>query len=467
MDRRCFIKSFGAMTILGGNTIDTSGIQCSANSISRSAKHSVKITNVDLNFEREPLIRPFGFKGGYLHELWQSVSLLESSSGIRKTGVSTQSILWSDASVFTSHSESAGNALMFAVTEKALSIIKGQSFITPIELLDSIIDEVYEYGKAITVNPYLRKTFVLNALVGIDNAAWLLYAAENGIVDFDDMIPELFRPALSFRHNKIAGIPLISYNVSTKEINRIVSDGYFFLKIKIGQPGTQKEMLEKDCARLSAIHKSVRNISTAHTESGKICYYLDANGRYEKKETLLRLIEYAYKIGAYDRIAMIEEPFPEELDIDVNDLDIRLAADESAHTDEDALIRIQMGYKAIALKPIAKTMSMTMKIARIAYENNIPCFCADLTVSPLLVEWNKNIAARLSPFPGLNTGLLETNGNQNYKSWDLLQTYSPSFSKNWTKLEDGIFYLDKNYYSQSGGIFEPSVHYDKLLTLKE
>jgi hypothetical protein len=48
-----------------------------------------------------------------------------------------------------------------------------------------------------------------------------------------------------------------------------------------------------------------------------------------------------------------------------------------------------------------------MKIAKVAKELNVPCFCSDLTVSPNLVSWNKNIAARSHPFPGLGTGLLE------------------------------------------------------------
>ncbi|MDZ7723636.1 MAG: hypothetical protein U5R06_12745 [candidate division KSB1 bacterium] len=74
---------------------------------------------------------------------------------------------------------------------------------------------------------------------------------------------------------------------------------------------------------------------------------------------------------------MIEEPFPEHTNITVDDLGVRIAADESAHTDKDALKRIEMGYSAIALKAIAKTLSMTMKIAQVAHEHNVPCFCAD------------------------------------------------------------------------------------------
>lgn len=97
----------------------------------------------------------------------------------------------------------------------------------------------------------------------------------------------------------------------------------------------------------------------------------------------LTLIDHARKIGAFDQIAIIEEPFAEELEFDVSDIPVRLAADESAHTDEDAIKRIQLGYKAIALKAIAKTLSMTMKIAQAAHERNVPCFCADLTVNPI------------------------------------------------------------------------------------
>ena len=47
----------------------------------RAQSHPVRIAAVDSNFEREPLIRPFGFKGGYMSEIWQSVAMLRSDSG--------------------------------------------------------------------------------------------------------------------------------------------------------------------------------------------------------------------------------------------------------------------------------------------------------------------------------------------------------------------------------------------------
>jgi L-alanine-DL-glutamate epimerase-like enolase superfamily enzyme len=238
------------------------------------------------------------------------------------------------------------------------------------------------------------------------------------------------------------------------------------MKIKIGQPGTQQEMLEKDKARLTAIHQAIGHMKTKHTKNGKLPYYFDANGRYESKDTLLRLLDHAKKIGALDQIAVIEEPFPEEKDIQVGDLGVRIAADESAHTDEDARKRIDMGYTAIALKAIAKTLSMTMKIAQQAHEHGIPCFCADLTVNPILVDWNKAIASRLAPFPGLGLGLLETNGHQNYRNWKTMESYHPYPEASWRKTVAGVFNLNQDYYQKSGGILTPSKHYEEMFAYR-
>lgn len=468
MNRRNFMKSVGAVAALGatGMNRDVLGVADMKQTVNPTLTSGGKATNpfrvmaTDSNFEREPLIRPFGFKGGYLREIWQSAFMLEGDSGIRKIGVCTHSVLWSDAEVFAAHSPAAGDAILFAISDRALQMIKGQRYASPVQMVETIKDELWEFGKKITANPNLRKTFILNALVGIDNAAWLLYAAENGITKFDDMIPDDYRTALSYRHETVASIPLMAYAIPVNEIVQAVDDGYFFMKIKIGQPGTQEEMLQKDMARLSEIHKAIGHRTTTYTKSGKLPYYFDANGRYEKKDALLRLIDHAKKIGAYDQIAIIEEPFPEELEIDVSDLGVRLACDESAHTDVDALKRIQMGYKAVALKAAAKTLSMTMKIAKVAHEHQVPCFVADLTVNPILVEWNKNVASRLSPFPGLGAGLLETNGHQNYTNWDKMSTYNPTSNDTWAKTTRGVFKLDSDYYKRSGGIFDPSPHYE-------
>ena len=120
----------------------------------------------------------FGFKGGYMSEIWQTISYLKSTSGHHQIGLCSQNVLWSDAKVFSSNSEAAGNSLMYAITEYAHKIIEGQSFKNPIDFLDEILPKVYDYAKRITDNPNLRKTFALNALVSVDNALWLLFSEE-------------------------------------------------------------------------------------------------------------------------------------------------------------------------------------------------------------------------------------------------------------------------------------------------
>lgn len=421
----------------------------------------IKIIETNSNFEREKLIRPFGFKGGAMREIWQTAALVGSDSGKRKFGICTQNVLWSDPAVFEQHPESAGNSLMYNITARGLQMILGETFSNPVQLQEDILDELWQYGIKITGNPGLKETFILNALVGLDNALWLLYCAENGITNFDDMIPLSYRPALSNHHDKVASIPLMAYNIPVEEIQEAVDEGYFFMKIKIGQSGTQEEMLQKDMARFTEIHHAVGNTQTSYTESGKLPYYFDANGRYEEKETMLRFLDHARKIGAFDQIAIVEEPFAEEKKFDVSDLGVRVVSDETAHTDKHALERIQMGYTSIALKPIAKTMSMSMKVAQLAYEHGIPCFCADLTVNPILIEWNKIVAARLGAFPGIkgSLGLVESNGHQNYQEWNKMLTYNPTADCSWAKVEKGVYNLDRNYYDRSGGIFEQSPHY--------
>ncbi len=427
----------------------------------------IKIKKTGIAYDDEPFLAPFGFKGGYLNGSWQTVALMESENGKQGLGLGTQNTLWSDAEIFMKNPEKTGNELMYRITEEALRLAKEIPFETPIDLLEKLAPLAYEYGKKITGKKNLRLTFALNALVAVDNAAWQLYCAEKGITGFDRMVPVELKSGLPARHREMASIPLMSYGVPLKDIVAAVDDGYFFLKIKIGsdpdKDGDQKKMVCWDKERLSAIHEAVKDREIPYTKDGRIPYYLDANGRYDSKERLMQLLDHAQKIGALDRILIMEEPFPEEYKVDVRDIPVRLAADESAHSDKDALERIEMGYGAIALKPIAKTMSMSLKIAKIAVERKIPCFCADLTVNPILVDWNKNVAARLAPLPGMKIGLLETNGHQNYRNWEAMRSYHTRYDAPWTKTARGLFHLDDDFYASSGGILEPSEHYRRLV----
>jgi len=424
----------------------------------------IRIARASSNFERDPLKERLGFKGQYMTEKWQIATYLESESGHRAVGLCSQSVLWSDADVFSLHSEAAGNALMYAMLDDALRRVRGAAFRDPFELLDAVLPQTYEYGVRVTGKKNLRETFALMALVSLDYAAWLLYAKENGFRTFDEMIPETYREHLSGRNDKVAAIPLLSYTVPISEVRKMAEEGYFFLKVKIGAPGTQEEMLGKDMERIGRIHKAVRDVRNPHTKDEKPRYYLDANGRYERKEAVKRLLDHAAKIGALGQIALLEEPLPEENEEDVRDLGVTVVADESAHTDKSAVERIQMGYSAIAIKGAAKTLSMSLRVIRAAQTRGVPCFCADSAAIPILVDWNKNIAARLRPLPGLGLGLLESNGRQNYAHWDRLISYHPCAGASWIEPKNGVFHLGEDFYRQSGGIFLESPHYRSLFS---
>ncbi|MEM6347833.1 MAG: L-alanine-DL-glutamate epimerase [Bacteroidota bacterium] len=422
----------------------------------------LQISKASLTYESEKLRKAFGFKGSAIHEIWQTIVGLSGPAGSFGLGLGVQSVLWSDAKVFTRHTEQQGNQLMLALSQYALQLIEGQSYSNPIHMMEQLLEPVWAYGKKLTQNTQLRKTFVLNALVPIDNAAWVLYARQNDKQNFDELIPQIYRPALAHRHQKVASIPALSYGASMASIKQLLEEGYFILKIKIGAPGDQAEMLAKDQAFLKQIHQTIDSVRTPHTPNGKIPYYFDANGRYESIEQMHHFLDFAEQIGALEQIVVLEEPFGERFSQSVASLTQRgplLAADESAHTEQEAQIRIDQGYNCLALKPVAKTMSMSLKVAKLAHEQSIPCFCADLTVNPTLVDWNKNFAARLAPLPGLSLGLLENNGWQNYQDWERLMSYHPKPKAHWLRPTGGVFATDQTFYAQSGGILQDSLYY--------
>lgn len=457
ISRRNFISTTASMFSVGA-----AGFTPDFQKLSNMEK-PIKIKNVNANFDREALF-PYRFKGSAITEAWQVAAFMESENGNKKVGLGTQSVLWSDSGVFAKHSVTGGNALMFAMTERALQIAKGTTFKHPVELLDKLFPEVYEYGRRITGNPDLRKTFALNALVPVDNAAWMLYAAENNLKNLDECIPSRYRPGLNYRNSRVGSMPSFSVGVDVKKVKAAADAGYFIMKLKIGSAGTQQEMLAKDIEFLSAVHKAIGHYETPYTKSGKIPYYFDANERYDEKDTLHRFLDHAKKIKAFDQIAVIEEPFGERNTSHVGDFGITIAADESAHTVEEAAHRMEQGYTAMAVKAVAKTLSMTMQITQLAHERKVPCFCADLTVNPILVDWNKSVAARLAPFPGLSVGLIETNGHQYYKEWDRMLSYHPRKNGSWVKDKDGVYITDSSFYEQSAGILETPQHYLDLTT---
>ena len=423
----------------------------------------LEIQSYRFNFEREPLAKPFHFKGGFFTEKWVLVTSITSQTGIQATGLGGLAVLWSDPEVFFAHSETGGNVIMAALAEKAVKLLIGKSFESPVEALDFVFPEIHEFGRVLTGNQNLTKTFTLNVLVSLDLALWVLFFHENKLANFDDLIPGGYRPAFTGHQQRLARVPVVSYNTSREELQKMVDSGHFFLKIKLGQAGTPREMLEKDRTRLKEVHEALAGRQTPHTRSGKIKYYLDANGRYPDKETLQRLIDSLDRMKILEQVALLEEPFPPEVRPEVSDLPVCLAADESLHDLSEVNERADLGYKAMAIKPAGKTLSKSLQMVQAAKERRISCFVADSACVPLLLEWNKNVAARLMPFPGLEMGIIESHGEQTYKNWRGLAADLPIPGGGWVEPREGIYYLEEKFYETSGGIFLPPGRYQKLI----
>jgi L-alanine-DL-glutamate epimerase-like enolase superfamily enzyme len=430
----------------------------------------IEFRRFEFDIRREPFLRPFHFKGGSFNEKWLNhTTLFESNnpSAPRYTGIGGNAVLWSDSAVFGAHTETGGNLVMSLTAEKAVRLLsdglsQGTELADPIAAIQAILTELHRFGCRVSGTGELRRTFTLNAAVSLDLALWKLYAASEGIASFGDLIPRAYAGAFSARQQAVARVPLVTYNLPEQELLDLVEEGHFLLKIKIGQAGTQAEMVEKDLARLEWIHRLLRDRRSDQTQTGHLAYYLDANGRYREKETLLALVAGLERIGAADQVILLEEPFPDDRDFDVRDLSLRIAADESLHSVEDVRRKIELGYGALALKPAGKTLSMSILMAAEAHARNIPCFVADSACVPLLVDWNRNVAAHLPAFPGLACGILESNGAQNFRNWETLISEHPCSGAPWLEPKRGMYRLDEDFYDRAGGVFHPTGYKGKL-----
>lgn len=405
----------------------------------------------------EPLMKPFGFKGGALTELWQVRCHIEDDISHSAIGLGVQSVLWSDAAVFERMGQEKGNRLMLSMTRHALDLLKNRPLSRPDKMLRELIPEIWEYGRRESGYEGLRLTFVLNALTPVDWALWQLYAKSKNCFHLTQLAAPI-TSALTKKQPCLGNIPLISYGTSQEEIRRLAGEGAFLYKIKIGSaPGGASDldaMLDWDCQRLLEVHRLVSEDTTPYTECGHPVYYLDANGRYDTVERVERLLDFASGHHILERILLLEEPFPEDRLQSAASIPVPVVGDESAHSAEDAeRLMEEYGYRAMALKPIAKTLSVTLQVLETASRRGIPCFCADLTVNPAMVEYNKAVAARLPLLPGLKCGVMESNGAQNYLHWDKMLLDSPSAGQPWALPKGGLYLLNEEFFERDGGIF--------------
>ena len=131
-------------------------------------------------------------------------------------------------------------------------------------------------------------------------------------------------------------------------------------------------MFATDTKKASLVARLTEGITdTPITPDGRVPLYLDFNGRCgtgEDGDTMLeRNIVHAREEGYADRIMVVEEPFGDMLNDkrDYRALDKRfkttIVADECSHSAEDVKALLKLGVRGFALKPAAKTLSMSLE----------------------------------------------------------------------------------------------------------
>ena len=350
---------------------------------------------------------------------------------------------------------------MTLLAERAVQLAQGVAFEHPVDAFCSIRHELHRWAQRITGRPDVSPTFSLNSMVALDFALWKLYALHRGTTCLQDLLPAESREALSATTQSLVRVPLISYKVPAAEVSELVRQGHRVLKIKLGQAGEPHEMVQRDSRRLEQIHHAVQQQQRQHPLP--VHYYLDANGRYPDLETLMSLLDHIDRSGILARVIILEEPFPYQQKTPVHSVPLRVAADESLHDVADLQQRADLGYRALALKPAGKTLSLSVLMATRAARLGIPCFVADSACVPSLLQWNLAFAALLPPFAELGMGLIETNGAQHYANWTELLHEHADRCRDWLTPRSGIFTIDPEFTLHSGGVFSDSDHYSALV----
>ena len=427
------------------------------------------INEAEFELQREPFAQPFAFKGASFREKWNLVVRLRTEGEPWVYGLGGLAVLWSDARVFANHGEVGGNALMMTLLERGLGLVRGRSFASPQAMFYEIMPQVLSYGCSVTRQADLRPTFALNALVALDNAAWMLWAQQEGIDSFDELIPARYHPHFSHRHPCVEAVPAVGYALPDADIEKLVDEGAYVLKVKVGHPGDEAEMLARDIVRMDHIHQLVGDRSLPHSPTGHVLYYLDANGRYTSAEQLRTFIETLERSGVRERVLLFEEPF-DEGGVDgagsLEKIGVPLAADESVHCVEDVYRRAEVGYEAMAVKAAGKTFSLALDLVEAAAACELDCFVADNACVPLLVDWNRNLAARLPRLSGVRGGMMETNGAENYgPAWRRMLDEHPCAGASWLMPRAGAFFLDEKFFTDGGGVFSGTQPYATLFSL--
>jgi len=179
-------------------------------------------------------------------------------------------------------------------------------------------------------------------------------------------------------------------------------------------------------------------------------YYFDAKRPLREEGHPPPLLDTRGRSG-FDRIAVVEEPFRRSSRSrwgTGRPGGRRRERHRRGRRPED-----RPRLRAIALKPIAKTLSMSLRIARLAHERGVPCFCADLTSTDpggldkvFAAASPRSPACRWASWRRTATRTTGTGGHA---------PPPPLLRRALDSAEKGVFRLDEDFYARSAGSSSP------------
>ena len=372
------------------------------------------IEHYDIERVRHRLARPYRFKGRQLDELQEMRIQLRASGAdgrdYRAQGQSVQSVLWAAPQLFERVDVESGNDEMFALTQRALTLIEGRSMGDPAALTLELIERL---------SPGLEEpNLLLNALVGLDFALWDLAMQRAAAQSLGELAPSLAGEYVG----RAVGIPVIDHGSTDEEMAKLHQSDLPLLKLKLGGTG-------QTGAALVAADRALVERCIAQRDGDGPRYLLDLNGRYGGLAELRELIA-GFPL---DALVALEEPFAEGREEALEDLPVAVFADEAVHRPEDIDRLARLGYRGLALKPVAKTLSLSLVLLERALAHGWQVYCADLTVSPHLGPWQRAFASRLPLLPGLSRAIYEANGPQFYADWDGMARSAAELVPDWLR----------------------------------
>jgi len=331
---------------------------------------------------------PVRFKGGYMSEIWQTAVLMESESGGTRVGIGTQNVCGQTRP--SSRAAPRPRATRSCTRSPSAPLRSRAMPAVPLPLRVAGRDP--RAGARVCARGHgpRRPAQDLHAQRARARRQRGLAGARRRerISGFDALIRRVQAGAAS-RHTLAAAIP--SWRTRCPWPRSATPQPRLLLHEDQDRPAGHagRDAREGQGPPVGNPRGHRRDGNPAHAD-GRLPYYFDANGRYESKDSLLRLLITPID-RRLDRIAILEEPFPEDVEA-ASTIWACASLPTRARTPTRRGAADRPRLRRIALKPIAKTLSMTLKIARLAHARGIPCFCADLTVTR---SWS--IGTRSSP----------------------------------------------------------------------